>query len=112
MGAAEANQGIGGVTKADECAANLQIQIALWRACDADLPEVEDNGEKKGEGQCTGCKQYMLTKVLRGNRIPVAAEKPDDCAPNTHKIPQIPKKNYQLGRTASLCPFLAANYCS
>src|SRR5258708_22945455 len=46
---------------------------------------------------------------LRRDRTAVAAKKPDDLAPTTHKIPQIPKKNCQLPRSASLCPFLTGN---
>jgi hypothetical protein len=44
--------------------------------------------------------------ILRDDRIAVATEKPDDLAPTTHKIPQIPTKSRQLPRNASLCPFL------
>jgi hypothetical protein len=47
--------------------------------------------------------------ILRSGLTAVAAEKPDDLAQTTHKIPQMPTKNYQLARNASLCPFLLRN---
>ena len=112
MRAAEAHQGIGGVTETNKSAAHFQIQIALWGARNADLPQVKDNSKKEADRQRARCCQDTLMKISRGNRIAVAAEKPYDRAPNTHKIPQMPKKNCQLTRSASLCPFLPENYGS
>ena len=109
MGPAEADQGIGGVAKAEQCAANFQIQIALRGACSADLPQVENHGKKKGEGQHARCDQNTSMQIPGGDRIAVTAEKPDDPSPTTHEIPQLPKKNCQLAWNASLCPFLTGN---
>jgi hypothetical protein len=65
------------------------------------LPQVEDYGKKEDEGHRTGCNQHLGMNTLPGNRIAVTAEKPDDLAPTTHKIPQIPKKSCQLPMSAS-----------
>ena len=46
--ASETHQGICGVAKADESAANLKIQIALWGTSNADLPQVHYDGKKQG----------------------------------------------------------------
>ena len=109
MCAVEADKGIGGIAEAEERAANFQIQIALRRACDADLPQVEDYGKKKDEGHCAGGDQDLPVNILRSGLTAVAAEKPDDLAETTHKIPQMPTRNCQLARDASLCPFLLRN---
>jgi hypothetical protein len=37
-----------------------------------------------------------------GDQNAVPAEKPGQFAPTTHEIPQMPKKNYQLPKSASL----------
>src|SRR6267143_3538063 len=109
MGTAESDKRIGGVAEAEKSATNFQIEIALWRACDADLPQVEDYGKKEDKGHCTGGDQDVRMHILRDDRIAVATEKPDDHAPTTHKIPQMPTKSCQLPRNASLCPFLTGN---
>src|SRR6267143_1303203 len=109
MGTAESDKRIGGVAEAEKSATNFQIEIALWRACDADLPQVEDYGKKEDEGHCTGRDQRPRMSIVSGDRSAVAAEKPDDFAPITHKSPQMPTKSCQLPGDASLCPFLTGN---
>src|SRR3981189_2095752 len=107
MCAVEANQGIGGIAEAEERAANFQIQIALRGACDTDLPQVEDEGKKKHEGDCAGSDQHLPVNILRSGLTAVAAEKPDNLATTTHKIPPNTNKKLPTSEECKFVPFSA-----
>jgi hypothetical protein len=57
------------------------------------LAQVEEYGKEENERHRTGRDQGARMNALCCDLTTVAAEKPDDLAPTTHEIPQMPAKS-------------------
>ena len=97
MRAAEAHQGIGGITKAEERAAHFEIEIRCWCADNMGVAGIEHRAKKKGQEQPIGD---------RGQPATVLAEKPGDFCPIPQDYPQSPEKTGRYRGNARPGPFL------
>src|SRR5208282_375823 len=97
---AEPDQRICRIAKTEESTADFKIQVSLRGAGNGGLAQVK-NRAKKQKGEADGGSDQDARTLL--------PKKPDDLAPTTHETPQIPKKQLQHRRNASLCPFWLEN---
>jgi hypothetical protein len=74
----------------------------VWGTGDARLAQIEDASQENHQQSNAGGKKETRPGDQRGARDAVTPEKPYDCGPTPHDIPQMPKKNCQLPRDASL----------
>ena len=96
MGAAEANESVGGVAEADQGATDLEIEVSGRAATDmggaGEEREAQEKRQRGGIGD-------------DGQVSAVLAEKPSDFCPIPHEIPQCPKKTGQHRRKCTSVPF-------
>jgi len=90
--APEPHESVGGVAKAEQRAANFEIEIRVRRTGRSGLPQVEDESQENSEQDDSAADEDARACNPGRRRIALVPEKPCDLAPTTHAIPQMPKK--------------------
>jgi len=90
--AAEPHEGISGVAKAEQRAADFEIEIRVRRTGRTGLPQVEDEGQEDSKENDSAADEDARACNPGRRRIVLVPEKPGDLARTTHAIPQMPKK--------------------